>query len=69
VEPILTFTRRVLREDGAICEVNQKGLRARAHAEGVLMPEEYILKRFHDWVRDQLSGKVAGPFARASSYD
>ena len=28
-----------------------------ASCRGVLMPEEYLLKRFHDWVRDQLPTK------------
>ena len=31
-----------------------QGLRALRHETGVLMPEEYILKRFHDWVRAEL---------------
>jgi glycine betaine catabolism A len=49
------FTDLVMSEDAAICEVNQRGLHALPHAAGVLMPEEYVLRQFHDWVRAQLS--------------
>jgi Rieske 2Fe-2S family protein len=52
IDNIVAFGRTVLEEDAAICEVNQRGLRARPHRSGVLMPEEYDLHRFHDWVRD-----------------
>nr|WP_292357761.1 SRPBCC family protein [Mesorhizobium sp.] len=41
----------MLEEDAAICEINQKGLRSIRHEAGVLMPEEYDLRRFHEWVR------------------
>lgn len=50
---IVSFGARVLEEDAAICEVNQKGLHSLRHSAGVLMPEEYELHRFHQWVRDQ----------------
>jgi hypothetical protein len=29
-------------------------MRSRRHEAGVIMPEEYYLKDFHDWVRRQL---------------
>ncbi|TPO11454.1 aromatic ring-hydroxylating dioxygenase subunit alpha [Mesorhizobium sp. B1-1-5] len=51
VENIVAFGTQVLEEDAAICEINQKGLRSLRHKAGVLMPEEYDLHRFHDWVR------------------
>jgi Rieske 2Fe-2S family protein len=51
----IEFTDLVMSEDAAICEVNQRGLRALPHKAGVLMPEEYVLRQFHDWVRSQLS--------------
>lgn len=53
IDNIVAFGRQVLEEDAAICEVNQKGLRSVRHQAGVLMPEEYDLHRFHNWVRDQ----------------
>lgn len=52
---ILEFGLRVLEEDAAICEINQRGLRARPHVAGVLMPEEYELHRFHQWIRAHTS--------------
>jgi Rieske 2Fe-2S family protein len=51
LDNIVSFGKLVLAEDAAICEINQKGLRARPHHAGVLMPEEYDVHRFHQWVR------------------
>ena len=51
----IEFTDLVMSEDAAICEVNQRGLRALPHKAGVLMPEEYVVRQFQDWVRSQLS--------------
>ncbi|AZO00286.1 aromatic ring-hydroxylating dioxygenase subunit alpha [Mesorhizobium sp. M9A.F.Ca.ET.002.03.1.2] len=53
LDNIVAFGRQVLEEDADICEVNQNGLRSRRHKAGVLMPEEYELHRFHNWVREQ----------------
>ncbi|MBZ9895321.1 MULTISPECIES: aromatic ring-hydroxylating dioxygenase subunit alpha [unclassified Mesorhizobium] len=53
IDNIVGFGTQVLEEDAAICEVNQKGLRSMRHKAGVLMPEEYDLHRFHDWVRER----------------
>ena len=55
IDNIVAFGRQVLEEDATICEVNQKGLRSLRHAAGVLMPEEYDLHRFHNWVRERHS--------------
>jgi glycine betaine catabolism A len=49
------FTDIVMSEDAAICELNQRGLHALPHAAGVLMPEEYAVRQFQDWVRSELS--------------
>lgn len=48
------FTNIVMSEDAQICEVNQRGLHAVAHERGVLMPEEYAIRQFQDWVRSEL---------------
>jgi glycine betaine catabolism A len=53
IDNIVAFGRQVLEEDADICEVNQKGLRSMRHKAGVLMPEEYELHRFHNWVRER----------------
>ena len=55
LRPAIEFTDTVMSEDAAICEVNQRGLHALAHTAGVLMPEEYAVRQFQDWVRSQLS--------------
>lgn len=49
------FADRVMTEDAQICELNQRGLRALPHRQGVLMPEEYLVLQFHDWLRLQLT--------------
>ncbi len=53
LDNIVKFGIQVLEEDATICEINQKGLHSLRHEAGVLMPEEYELKRFHQWVRAQ----------------
>ena len=53
LDNIVAFGRQVLEEDAAVCEINQRGLHSMRHEAGVLMPEEYDLHRFHEWVRDR----------------
>ena len=53
----IEFTDIVMSEDAAICELNQRGLHGLPHSSGVLMPEEYLVRQFQDWVRSQLSRK------------
>jgi Rieske 2Fe-2S family protein len=52
---IVDFTNRVMTEDAEVCELNQRGLKAGPHVRGVVMPEEYVVRQFHDWVRAELS--------------
>jgi Rieske 2Fe-2S family protein len=42
-------------EDAEVCELNQRGLRAGPHIRGVVMPEEYVIRQFHDWLRAELA--------------
>ena len=56
---VIDFETLVMKQDGAACELNQRGLHAAPFRHGVLMPEEYILKRFHDWVRTHLGQERA----------
>ncbi len=51
----IDFSAEVLAEDAAICEVAQRGLRAQAHERGYLMPEEYDVYRFNQWLRAALA--------------
>ena len=48
------FPARVLAEDAAACEMNQRGLASPRHAHGTLMPQEFEIARFHAWLRARL---------------
>ena len=52
---VVDFTNRVMSEDAQVCEVNQRGLRAGPHVRGVVMPEEYVIRQFHEWIDAELS--------------
>jgi Rieske 2Fe-2S family protein len=52
---VVDFTNRVMTEDAQVCELNQLGLRARPHIRGVVMPEEYVVRQFHEWIRAELA--------------
>ncbi len=54
VSQIVDFAILVMEQDLAACELNQRGLHAAPLEHGVLMPEEYHVKNFHNWVRRQL---------------
>jgi len=58
IEKLTRFARQVVREDARACELNQRGLRAKAHQQGVLMPQEYDVLAFDNWVRDCLGKSV-----------
>ena len=58
---IVDFTNLVMSEDAAVCELNQRGLRALPHTAGVVMPEEYLIGRLHAWIRLQLAASARGP--------
>jgi Rieske 2Fe-2S family protein len=49
------FSANVMAEDGAACELTQQGLHAAPHERGFLMPEEYDVYRFQQWVRAELA--------------
>ena len=48
------FSAKVMQEDAEVCELTQRGLRATPHVKGMLMPEEYDVWRFQEWVRESL---------------
>ena len=48
---VVDFARTVILEDGAACEMNQRGLRSDRFAHGTLMPQEFDVHRFQNWVR------------------
>jgi Rieske 2Fe-2S family protein len=49
------FSATVMHEDGEVCELAQQGMHAAPHAHGLLMPEEYDVWRFQEWVRQSLA--------------
>jgi glycine betaine catabolism A len=52
---VVEFTNLVMTEDAAVCELNQRGLHAAPHVRGVVMPEEYVIRQFHEWVNSELA--------------
>jgi Rieske 2Fe-2S family protein len=54
ISKALEFANQVMTEDAQICELNQRGLHSLPHGHGILMPEEYLVLQFQDWVRGQL---------------
>jgi phenylpropionate dioxygenase-like ring-hydroxylating dioxygenase large terminal subunit len=52
---VVEFAKLVMDQDALACEFNQRGLRSRAHQAGILMPQEYAVHQFHQWVRQALA--------------
>ena len=55
IEHMVELGRLIVEQDGALCELNQKGLKSRAHKHGVLVPQEYGVLGFHEWIRTCLN--------------
>lgn len=47
---VAAFAKIVIEQDGAASEMNQRGMRSPAFRAARLMPEEYEIHRFHQWV-------------------
>jgi Rieske 2Fe-2S family protein len=52
---VVDFTNTVMTEDAEVCELNQRGLHAAPHAGGMVMPEEYVIRQFHEWIEAELA--------------
>ena len=50
LENVTGFATLVMEQDGAACELNQKGIASPAYERGRLMPEEFDIHNFHKWV-------------------
>jgi len=57
IAKVCDFSAQVMAEDAAACELNQRGLRSSPHVQGMLMPEEYDVRRLHQWLRAQLAAR------------
>lgn len=55
LERICELARLVIQQDSDVCELNQRGVRSRSHANGVLVAQEYELWQFHEHVRAKLA--------------
>jgi glycine betaine catabolism A len=53
---VAEFARTVMAQDGAASEMNQRGVRSPAFTSARLMPEEYEIHRFHQWVLAGMEG-------------
>lgn len=51
---VADFAKIVMAQDGEASEMNQRGMRSPAFKAARLMPEEYEIWRFHQWVRAQM---------------
>jgi glycine betaine catabolism A len=47
---VAAFAKIVMAQDGAASEMNQRGIRSPAFKAARLMPEEYEIHRFQQWV-------------------
>ena len=55
LRPIIDFVSLVIDQDGKACELNQRGLHSKCHDLGMLVPQEYELWRFHEFIRQKLA--------------
>ncbi len=54
LENVTKFVTTVIMQDGAACEINQRGLKSSAFKQGRLMPQEFDVHNFQQWVRQQV---------------
>ena len=52
---VVNFADLVMMQDGAACEMNQRGLHSERFERGRLMPQEFDVFRFQEWVRRALN--------------
>ena len=53
---VAAFAKIVMKQDGDAAEMNQRGMRSPAFRAARLMPEEYDIYRFHEWIRAEMEG-------------
>jgi Rieske 2Fe-2S family protein len=63
LEAVTGFATTVMLQDAAACEMNQRGLRSSRFERGTLMPQEFDIHRFHEWVRRRTAGRPQGATA------
>ena len=58
-QPNVEFIERLTLQDLRVCELNQRGMHARPHQHGVLVPQEYYTYAFQQWVHERMSATEA----------
>ena len=53
---VVDFASLVLKQDGDAAEMNQRGIRNPAFRGGTLMPQEFDVYRFQQWVQSRMAG-------------
>ncbi|MEO8244148.1 MAG: aromatic ring-hydroxylating dioxygenase subunit alpha [bacterium] len=51
---VAAFAKIVLQQDGDAVEMNQRGIRSPSYRRGRLMPQEFDIHRFHQWILTEL---------------
>jgi Rieske 2Fe-2S family protein len=51
---VVDFAILVMEQDASISEVNQRGLYNLQNSQGVLMPEEYMIRDFQKYIRSKV---------------
>ena len=54
---VAAFAGIVLRQDGDAAEMNQRGIRSPSYRRGRLMPQEFDVHRFHEWVLTEMEAE------------
>jgi Rieske 2Fe-2S family protein len=57
---VVDFATLVMSQDGAACEMNQRGLKSPKFTQGVLMPQEFDVYRFQSWIRNRMNEDRSG---------
>lgn len=52
---VVDFATLVMSQDGTACEMNQRGLKSAKYRQGRLMPQEFDVYRFQQWVRGKMA--------------
>jgi len=55
LEAVTGFATTVLMQDSAACEINQRGLRCMKFQAARLMPQEFAIHDFHNWVSARMA--------------
>jgi glycine betaine catabolism A len=54
LDNVVSFATTVMQQDSEACEMNQRGLHSSKFKHGTLMPQEFEVHRFHEWIRSQI---------------